>query len=174
MGDFRSERKGRFGGGSRSRDSRFGGGRSGGFGSRDRRPVEMHEATCAKCGKQCEVPFRPTGDRPVLCSNCFRNDGDSGSRGNSERRSRPNFESRERNTNSGSAGISKEQFNELNTKLNKILNILESIDFEDEGEDDEDSEDEEESDEGSEEEKSEGQSQEVEKEDEEESEDKSE
>jgi CxxC-x17-CxxC domain-containing protein len=133
MGDFRPESRGRSGGGRQSRNSRFGGRRSGDFDRGDRRPVEMHEATCAKCGKQCEVPFRPTGDRPVLCSNCFRNDRDSGSR--------------ERNTNSGSAGISKEQFNELNTKLNKILNILESIDFEDEGEEDED----EESDEGSEE-----------------------
>ena len=128
MGDFRPESRGRSGGGRQSRDSRFGGRRSGGFDRGDRRPVEMHEATCAKCGKQCEVPFRPTGDRPVLCSNCFRSDRDSGSR--------------DRNTSSGSGGISKEQFNELNTKLNKILNILESIDFED----DEDSEDEEESD----------------------------
>jgi CxxC-x17-CxxC domain-containing protein len=128
MGDFRPESRGRSGGGRQSRDSRFGGRRSGGFDRGDRRPVEMHEATCAKCGKQCEVPFRPTGDRPVLCSNCFRSDRDSGSR--------------ERNTNSGSGGISKEQFNELNTKLNKILNILESIDFEDEGEEDEEESDE--------------------------------
>lgn len=39
-----------------------------GYGSSQR---EMHPVTCAECGKQTEVPFRPTGDRPVYCSNCF-------------------------------------------------------------------------------------------------------
>jgi CxxC-x17-CxxC domain-containing protein len=31
----------------------------------------MFSATCAECGKPCEVPFRPTGDKPVFCSYCF-------------------------------------------------------------------------------------------------------
>lgn len=31
----------------------------------------MHGATCDKCHKRCEVPFKPTGDKPVYCSNCF-------------------------------------------------------------------------------------------------------
>jgi len=31
----------------------------------------MHKAICSECGKKCEVPFKPTGDKPVLCSNCF-------------------------------------------------------------------------------------------------------
>lgn len=31
----------------------------------------MHKATCSECGKMCEVPFRPTGEKPVFCSNCF-------------------------------------------------------------------------------------------------------
>jgi CxxC-x17-CxxC domain-containing protein len=31
----------------------------------------MHQATCATCGKSCEVPFRPTGERPVYCRDCF-------------------------------------------------------------------------------------------------------
>jgi CxxC-x17-CxxC domain-containing protein len=26
---------------------------------------EMHKAVCAECGKDCEVPFKPSGDRPV-------------------------------------------------------------------------------------------------------------
>ena len=44
---------------------------------RDRVPQEMFPAICAECGKSCEVPFRPTGERPVLCRNCFggKNDG---------------------------------------------------------------------------------------------------
>lgn len=32
---------------------------------------EMHPAVCASCGKETEVPFRPTGVRPVYCSDCF-------------------------------------------------------------------------------------------------------
>ena len=38
------------------------------FGSR-----EMHKATCAECGEECEVPFKPTEGRPVYCRECFRN-----------------------------------------------------------------------------------------------------
>ena len=34
-------------------------------------PREMHSATCAKCGAECEVPFEPTEDRPVYCSACY-------------------------------------------------------------------------------------------------------
>ena len=43
-------------------------------GGRDRgndRQREMHEVTCSECGKQTEVPFRPSGDRPVYCRDCF-------------------------------------------------------------------------------------------------------
>ena len=35
-------------------------------------PKEMHKATCAECGNECEVPFKPSGDRPVYCKECFR------------------------------------------------------------------------------------------------------
>lgn len=31
----------------------------------------MHKAICADCRKQCEVPFRPSGERPVYCQECF-------------------------------------------------------------------------------------------------------
>ncbi len=33
---------------------------------------QMHPAVCAACGAACEVPFQPRGDRPVYCSDCFR------------------------------------------------------------------------------------------------------
>jgi CxxC-x17-CxxC domain-containing protein len=33
---------------------------------------QMYQATCADCKKDCEVPFKPTGDRPVYCQECFR------------------------------------------------------------------------------------------------------
>lgn len=31
----------------------------------------LHKAVCADCRKQCEVPFKPSGDRPVYCPECF-------------------------------------------------------------------------------------------------------
>ncbi|MCM8776408.1 MAG: hypothetical protein NC930_08715 [Candidatus Omnitrophica bacterium] len=31
----------------------------------------LHKAICADCRKDCEVPFRPSGDRPVYCKECF-------------------------------------------------------------------------------------------------------
>lgn len=32
---------------------------------------EMFTATCDGCGGEARVPFRPTGTKPVYCSNCF-------------------------------------------------------------------------------------------------------
>lgn len=57
--------RGDYSGGNRS----YGGG-GGGFNRGDR---EMFQATCADCGKQCEIPFKPSGSRPVYCSDCFKN-----------------------------------------------------------------------------------------------------
>jgi CxxC-x17-CxxC domain-containing protein len=51
-------------------DSYSGGG--GGSGYAERRPREMFAATCADCGKTAQVPFQPTGARPVYCSDCFQ------------------------------------------------------------------------------------------------------
>ncbi len=28
-------------------------------------------AICAECHQECEVPFKPSGDRPVYCKDCF-------------------------------------------------------------------------------------------------------
>ena len=30
-----------------------------------------YDAVCAACGKEAKVPFKPTEDRPVYCSECF-------------------------------------------------------------------------------------------------------
>jgi CxxC-x17-CxxC domain-containing protein len=39
---------------------------------RERRgPREMHEVVCAACGVTTEVPFKPTGEKPVYCRDCF-------------------------------------------------------------------------------------------------------
>jgi len=36
-------------------------------------PREMHDAVCSDCGKQTQVPFRPTEGRPVYCRDCYQN-----------------------------------------------------------------------------------------------------
>ena len=34
-------------------------------------PREMFDVTCSDCGKQTQVPFKPTEGRPVYCRDCF-------------------------------------------------------------------------------------------------------
>ena len=61
-------------GGYASSGSGTGGYSSGGGYSRggyDRATREMFSATCANCGREAQVPFRPTGSKPVYCSDCF-------------------------------------------------------------------------------------------------------
>ncbi len=52
--------------------SSYGGGGGFGGGGYSRGPREMHDAVCARCGNETQVPFRPTGARPVYCSDCVR------------------------------------------------------------------------------------------------------
>jgi CxxC-x17-CxxC domain-containing protein len=59
---------GSYGGGGGGGGSSYGGG-GGGY---DRPPRQMYDATCADCGKTAQVPFQPTGSRPVYCNDCFR------------------------------------------------------------------------------------------------------
>ena len=59
------------------RDDRFGSDRGDRGDRGDRKPM-MHQAVCSECGKRCEVPFRPTGDRPVYCSECFTSQSQQG------------------------------------------------------------------------------------------------
>ena len=49
-----------------------GGGYGGGGGGYSDQPREMFTTTCDSCGKEARVPFRPTGSKPVYCSDCFR------------------------------------------------------------------------------------------------------
>lgn len=92
-----------------NRDNKRGGGgfRKRSFGGRDSRPT-MHDAVCSECGKQCQVPFRPTGERPIYCNDCFRKER------NGDRRE------------SGGpyADPYKGQFEAIGAKLDKILDML--------------------------------------------------
>ena len=59
-----------------------------GFGGRDGgRPAMMHKATCSNCGKDCQLPFRPNGNRAVFCSTCFEDQKNE----NPERAERKSF-----------------------------------------------------------------------------------
>lgn len=40
--------------------------------SYDRGPREMHDVTCADCGIETQVPFKPDGTRPVYCRDCYQ------------------------------------------------------------------------------------------------------
>ncbi len=61
----RKAQRGDFGGGSHS------GGGGGGRGGYSSGPREMFSATCSSCGREAQVPFRPSGTKPVYCSDCF-------------------------------------------------------------------------------------------------------
>jgi CxxC-x17-CxxC domain-containing protein len=37
----------------------------------NRQQREMYTATCASCGGEAKVPFKPIDGRPVYCSDCF-------------------------------------------------------------------------------------------------------
>ena len=87
MGNFQGggNRGGGFRGGNGGGGFRGGNG-GGGFRGGDRGPVTMHKAVCDECHKECEVPFRPSGDKPILCNECF-----SSKKGNDDRAPRRDF-----------------------------------------------------------------------------------
>ncbi len=98
MGNFnRGDRGGRPGGSARyASRSDAGGGRGferRGFSDRGSRgPVEMHQAVCDSCRKNCEVPFRPTSGKPIFCSDCFQSNRGSDSRRSTNSDDRQMFE----------------------------------------------------------------------------------
>ncbi len=73
----------------------------------------MYEAVCEGCGDECEVPFRPSGERPVYCRACFggkKNDGATDYK--SFKSSAP------------AEGASKEQLARIESKLDAIMKAL--------------------------------------------------
>ena len=52
-----------------SSGSSYGGGSRSSYGGGQR---EMFSATCSSCGKDAQVPFKPSGSKPVYCSDCFQ------------------------------------------------------------------------------------------------------
>ena len=69
--------------------------------SRNRSDVEMTKVICSSCGVECEVPFKPTSNKPVYCSDCF-----------------------EKKEKGGSNRSSSKDLDIINEKLNKIMKAL--------------------------------------------------
>jgi CxxC-x17-CxxC domain-containing protein len=77
--DYAKDKKD-FRGRSSKRDRRNSG-RSNRFG-RDRPKLEMTKVTCSSCGIECEVPFKPTTNKPLFCKDCFSKKGKSNKNSN--------------------------------------------------------------------------------------------
>lgn len=97
---------------------RYGGGRD------SAGPAIMHQAICSECNAECEVPFRPSGDKPVFCRDCFKKKGGESPRKTFGKKTfdKPSFYKPSVSTN----GMTQEQFKILNAKLDKIIDVLES------------------------------------------------
>ena len=111
------------------RDNSRGGFRSGGNRSfdRDSRPKTLYDAICNSCGNNCQVPFRPTGEKPVFCRDCFAKQGggrelgrQAGARGNGR-----DFASSTPN-NTPDNKIRK-QLEGLNTKLERLILAVQAL-----------------------------------------------
>lgn len=98
------------------------------YGDRDGVRPQLHDATCAECGNDCQVPFKPNGKKPVLCGNCFKKDG--GPREN--RFDRPSFGDRRpqrapredfRGGSNGNDQVAA-QLKEINEKLDALIAAL--------------------------------------------------
>lgn len=127
---------------------KFGAGDRGGFKGGDRggrsftpRPQgELFPATCSTCHKPCEVPFKPSSDKPVYCSACFgkKNQDETREFRTDDKRSdrefkrdarplreerAPRFESATATSDADVAEM-KRQLSSLEGKMNRVLDLL--------------------------------------------------
>lgn len=114
--------------GDRNQGRSFGGNSRGGFG-RGREDRQMFSAICDKCGAECELPFRPTGEKPVYCSNCFektigRDGGNERSFGGNRDFGGNNRRFEHRDTKDYSQDNTRAEIEALNKKLDKIIELL--------------------------------------------------
>ena len=78
-------------------------------------PRQMFKAVCSSCGKDCEVPFMPSGNKPVYCSDCFNKQPDNAFK--------PRFENRNMTAPQPQKSA---QLDIIVTKLDKIIDLLSS------------------------------------------------
>ncbi len=122
--------RGGFRGGDRGGRPSFGGPKRWGGndrGGRDDRPTEMFKAVCSECGKTCEVPFRPSGDKPVFCNECFgKKKGDTGTAPRNDRGGR-DFSPKPAYTPAAPAVSDSmhKQMESINSKLDRLIKLME-------------------------------------------------
>jgi len=94
---------------------------------------EMFNVICDECGAECQVPFRPSGDKPVLCSSCFGKLGKSNGsfgrcRGSSDRSIRPQLYNNMGRDDQLNRNFRKaeELLVSLNSKLDRVIDLLEN------------------------------------------------
>lgn len=90
------------------------------FGRPNNQDRQMFDAVCANCGKNCQVPFRPSPGRDIFCSDCFEKNEDNGS---SRSFDKPRF-NRDSSAPRAETPNYKEQLDALNVKMDKILKLL--------------------------------------------------
>lgn len=84
----------------------------------------MFRATCADCGNSCEVPFRPTGERPVYCSNCFGGKREGSSPAGAPRRDFSPHAAPSSSADDRKLDELKRQIESLHQKLDKVFTII--------------------------------------------------
>ena len=124
---------------------RFGGGGKPSFGARSGKPsfgkkswgdsrsgdgpITKYKAICSKCGKSCEVPFRPVNGKPVFCRDCFVKTGDTGAGRAGDRFPKREFQSRSYASSAPVSGNSNEVLKQLeimNEKLERLIQAVET------------------------------------------------
>ena len=98
------------------------------FGGPRRDGPELFDAVCSKCGKDCQVPFRPSGQKPVYCRACFGGPTQvSSNRENFRDRGASPANSFEPRMGNKSIADLERQIWAMNNKIDSMLKILESI-----------------------------------------------
>ena len=131
----RSNRGGRQGGRRNDRRGGHGGGFRRGGGSFSR--GESYKATCADCGNNCTVPFKPNGRKPVLCSDCFQG-GEQDRPKRDDRRERKSFQKpseRPHVKRQPDNGGVESELKQIRRKLDRVLEILLEVTVVEEDED---------------------------------------
>ena len=124
-----NEGGGRFEGGNRFGKPAFGKKSWGDKRSGDKPPM-LYKATCSNCHKSCEVPFRPNGEKPVYCKDCFENKGGAGGDREGGRFQKRDFVAYSQpvpyDGNKGNDDI-KRQLESVNAKLERLIQAVEKM-----------------------------------------------
>ncbi|KKW10916.1 MAG: hypothetical protein UY50_C0024G0006 [Parcubacteria group bacterium GW2011_GWA2_49_9] len=98
-------------------------------------PKQLFSAICADCRKPCQVPFRPSGDKPIYCKDCFmkRKEKTAGDtwRSDAPQSGSPKQNSTPAKPQPSSGGVQlvdlKRQMDVMSEKLDALLQKLEGV-----------------------------------------------